>query len=1219
MNKIFKSILAAVLALSLTTVALPASNIKAEAASSTIVSESFENEKTLENWSASADNKLLVSDLRAKEGSKSGLWEYTPSGSLTFKNSHFADMVNNKSAGIIVWIYNEQAKDENLTFTIGTESEVDADTPRYRFTFNLNFTGWRTLHLRVYQDGSLDKTKSTKPDTMRISMPDDISSGRVFIDLLEINSNISFAYTADYQAPYITNVTNEYRFSLQKPKNTETEITDSQIADFDLIEEKLDNYVFPTGVDYASLEDSPIKTRYQKLTESVDGYISSGFDKKNIKRESDGRITGPGLFAQDDARSPKFSDFETTWIALLADYKLNHDETSKEKLFLLFDYFADQGWAFGSALGTLNHQDNRNDGYAYAMYIMREELAETGRLQQAVDALGWYSLIGMIFDYDPQAPDYVFNTDSMRTSSLYQLMCILSMPDSPEKVTYMKYYVDFMSKVIIPKLGLRGGLKPDGTTSHHNGVYMAGYGSSCTYILSQIAYLLNGTQFELSKEATDTLKNVLTTYFDTACDYDLPYGVRGRFPTKSNTLVEILGAYAFFTLCGDKDMSEKFLYLWKPDDTEISYTFKRWTNSINYTNTLGELVIFEDAFKTATENGYTEKAPQEKTFVKPYGGYMIHRKDNWMLSVKGFSKYVWDYESDNGYKMGRYNGYGSTFIFTDDNNSDDLDFNSGWNWTRWPGTTTIAVSNDELIKKYKQSRNFSNDAFLGGVSNGNNGVYSMSMQDRTFDKSFKAKKSWFCFGDEIVCLGSGIENADKVNDTQTTLFQTPANSQNQPLYTSFENGKAAAFPSAFNGADGKSEWILDTASNGYIIPNSSELKVEYNVQESVDLSGKRKTSGNYATAYFNHGKAPENANYQYVIVPQTTVQELEQKTADLSYEVVKQDDFAHIVNYKDGQKIGYSVFNSETDDFKVGALKSVSAPCVVMEEKNSPSEMYLTVSDPDLRVVDTATQKLTYETEVIPSQEKTLCVTLDGLWNVENNDSVLVQRNLQDNTTTLSMSCSDGEQYALKLSRSYENISITVNPENLALTVGEEKALSAEINIPEFKEKINWMSDDENVVKVDENGNVKAVGSGTAKIKAYLSSNLDCYAVCTVTVNEPKLNITVNDGAGEIDSGVVFVKLPSVFTLYKNASVTLGYSLTSNVKIENVEWSYANWSQTNPEAYIEPSADGTAVIRPNSKGVGARSVWVNVSVTDELGNVYSDTVKVRFYKFDWQR
>ncbi len=79
---------------------------------------------------------------------------------------------------------------------------------------------------------------------------------------------------------------------------------------------------------------------------------------------------------------------------------------------------------------------------------------------------------------------------------------------------------------------------------------------------------------------------------------------------------------------------------------------------------------------------------------------------------------------------------------------------------------------------------------------------------------------------------------------------------------------------------------------------------------------------------------------------------------------------------------------------------------------------------------------------------------------------------------------------------------ISVTPENVTLKIGEEKTLEAVITPAEASlQLVEWSSENENVVTVSEAGTIKAVGAGTAKVKA-VSVDGRYEAECTVTVDQ---------------------------------------------------------------------------------------------------------------------
>lgn len=112
--------------------------------------------------------------------------------------------------------------------------------------------------------------------------------------------------------------------------------------------------------------------------------------------------------------------------------------------------------------------------------------------------------------------------------------------------------------------------------------------------------------------------------------------------------------------------------------------------------------------------------------------------------------------------------------------------------------------------------------------------------------------------------------------------------------------------------------------------------------------------------------------------------------------------------------------------------------------------------------------------------------------------------------------------------------------------------------------------------------------------------------------------VEITQNGTVVDGDVAYVKVPWYKT-YKSQSTTLGYQLSGDAEAVSVKWELANWSVDNPEADIIDNGDGTVTIKPNGRGIGARSCWVKVTVTDVNGNTVEDVVKVRFYNWDWQK
>lgn len=124
-------------------------------------------------------------------------------------------------------------------------------------------------------------------------------------------------------------------------------------------------------------------------------------------------------------------------------------------------------------------------------------------------------------------------------------------------------------------------------------------------------------------------------------------------------------------------------------------------------------------------------------------------------------------------------------------------------------------------------------------------------------------------------------------------------------------------------------------------------------------------------------------------------------------------------------------------------------------------------------------------------------------------------------------------------------------------------------------------------------------------------------ALDAMTQYDALTSVAITSGGNVVD-GILYVKVPWTKT-YKSQSVEVGFQVNAGADVKSVSWNYANWSIDKPEATIETPTANTTVIRPNGKGIGARSCWITVTVEDFYGNtVTSSPIKVRFYNWNWQ-
>lgn len=163
----------------------------------------------------------------------------------------------------------------------------------------------------------------------------------------------------------------------------------------------------------------------------------------------------------------------------------------------------------------------------------------------------------------------------------------------------------------------------------------------------------------------------------------------------------------------------------------------------------------------------------EGHWSKNFGAISIHRRKNWAVTLKGFNRFVWDFERSKNKSppqnpYGIFTSYGSMLIANSEAELKAHDVSTGWDWTRIPGATTMPLTLKET--RLEERRNFSPLSSAGGVTiKGveihSNVVFGMDFVQPKYEFLYNLshqnstlyfKKSVFFYQNLLVCLGSDI-------------------------------------------------------------------------------------------------------------------------------------------------------------------------------------------------------------------------------------------------------------------------------------------------------------------------------------------------------------------------------------------------------------------------------------------------------------------------------
>jgi chondroitin-sulfate-ABC endolyase/exolyase len=189
-------------------------------------------------------------------------------------------------------------------------------------------------------------------------------------------------------------------------------------------------------------------------------------------------------------------------------------------------------------------------------------------------------------------------------------------------------------------------------------------------------------------------------------------------------------------------------------------------------------------------------------------------------------------------------------------------------------------------------------------------------------------------------------------------------------------------------------------------------------QTSRDVDDVADTTGDFMTAWLDHGPAPTAASYEYLLMIRATAQAMANVAANLPFQVLQKNDDAHIIWDNIGHRWGCVLFVPQTLASRtVGSetlpIKAVDRPCLVMADAVTTGSLKISVADPDLNY----------------SQQRALRVTVNGAWNLSTatgtvcawqlpngNQSVrVVSSNATE--TVLEITCQHGASYDISLTR----------------------------------------------------------------------------------------------------------------------------------------------------------------------------------------------------------
>jgi chondroitin AC lyase len=268
--------------------------------------------------------------------------------------------------------------------------------------------------------------------------------------------------------------------------------------------------------------------------------------------------------------------------------------------------------------------------------------------------------------------------------------------------------------------------------------------------------------------------------------------------------------------------------------------------------------------------------------------------------------------------------------------------------------------------------------FVGAVTDGLLGAVAFDFKSP--HDFVSAKKSWFFFDEEYVCLGTGI-SCNRRLPVVTTVNQVLMRSD----VTVCQNGDVIKLP---EGARELEVTWVHQDKMGYIFPGSATVNLSNQIQQGrwSDITDEKNVSDELVREkvfllWFNHGERPEHASYQYIVVPNVTADDLKDNanrnidilvnTPDIQGVKHVKHEICQIAFYKAG----------EIEIAKGTKIKSDSQGMVMVNMKRNKIEK-LTVADPSRKL-------------------SRMTVTVSGLYHSKGDHFFTIPNDQQHNTLLL--------------------------------------------------------------------------------------------------------------------------------------------------------------------------------------------------------------------------
>ena len=471
-------------------------------------------------------------------------------------------------------------------------------------------------------------------------------------------------------------------------------------------------------------------------------------------------------------------------------------------------------------------------------------------------------------------------------------------------------------------VGKKEGYYPDGTFIQHIAIpYIGAYGMEMIELSSFMARILDGTDFTIPASIITALPDLIQkTYLPAIYKGEMMYMFMGRSTVSVNPFQNadhiLLDCYLSTQLLSDDATKDNIIASCKSSIQPLEYS----ATTFGGMSPLRDKPVYENLMNS---NAGANAGADTFALFYPCGDRLIFQTPKFRFGLSMSSARIGKFESINNMNTtGWYLGDGLTYIYLPTDRDQYVGyFSNNLNWYRLPGITV------DPLKRSAETNNYglfgtprTQKDWVGGLHFRNRyAIAGMHLQSQI--SSLNARKSWFCFTDEIVCLGAGItmtENRKAESVIENRKSKLAITIDGAPR----ENKKGVELTHT------NPSYMHLVGTGGYYFPDANQSVCSF-----VSYDG-------YSMIYFNHGIAPTNASYSYVLLPGMSLDSTAAYAANPAIRVLRNDASVQAVFH---QPTGVAGINFWDADTLYGIISDGPASIMLQQETN---DLFIAISEP---------------------------------------------------------------------------------------------------------------------------------------------------------------------------------------------------------------------------------------------------------------------------------